>query len=149
MSSSLVWHFADEKATFSRGRVLGHTGLPLYKSSFVAAYSPIFWVCIWKICEMENPVYMIPFKSSSWQRSDISIFENLKWILDVAVALWRTRSKDLTWPDQPFYSIPYGDYRVCSKDPARKLTEISTKKLLKITKISVDRKFWVFFCSFL
>ena len=34
MSSSLVWHFVDEKATFARGRVLGHTGLPLYESSF-------------------------------------------------------------------------------------------------------------------
>ena len=114
MSSSLVWHFADEKATFARGRVLGHTGLPLYKSSFVAAYSPIFWECIGKTCEMENPVHIIPFKSnfcnyrfipvynfndvwedevgykngltcSSGQRSDISILENLKWILDVAV----------------------------------------------------------------
>ena len=30
----LVWHFADEKATFARGRVLGHIGLPLNKSSF-------------------------------------------------------------------------------------------------------------------
>ena len=37
MSSSLVWQFADEKATFARGRVLGHTGLPLYKSSFAGA----------------------------------------------------------------------------------------------------------------
>ena len=35
MSSLLVWNFADEKATFARGRVLGHTGLPLYKSSFI------------------------------------------------------------------------------------------------------------------
>ena len=34
MSPSLVWHFADEKATFARGWVLGHTGLSLYKSSF-------------------------------------------------------------------------------------------------------------------
>ena len=29
MSSSLVRHFADEKATFARGRILGHTGLPV------------------------------------------------------------------------------------------------------------------------
>ena len=34
MSSSLVWHFAGEKATFARGQVFGHTGLPLYESSF-------------------------------------------------------------------------------------------------------------------
>ena len=34
MSSSLVRHFADEKATFARGWDLGDTGLPLYKSSF-------------------------------------------------------------------------------------------------------------------
>ena len=32
--SLLVRHFVDEKASFARGRVLGHTGLPLYESSF-------------------------------------------------------------------------------------------------------------------
>ena len=35
MSLSLVWHFADEKATFASGRVLGQTGFPIYKSSFL------------------------------------------------------------------------------------------------------------------
>ena len=34
MSSSLVLQFADETVTFAKGRVLGHTGLPLYESSF-------------------------------------------------------------------------------------------------------------------